>query len=375
MRPSISRPPSRTVITLVTLFVALVGCEKVPTFQELTGQQQSASPASTPNTVPVATPKTQQPIVAVEVPKPVSINPEKFLADFSNKPSEAINDADLKTLATLESGRDQIKLLNLTRGGITDEGLQNLTQLPALNELDLTTTSIAGHGLAALEKCPNLRKLKVSTVLRMTSLGWEAISRLSQLEVLDVSSNSNISETDVAKFKALTNLRELNLSETSISDEVFLALADMEGLEILKIEACGRLQGHGLQAYARAKPKLRELHARRTQIATAGLRHLKMISSLEFLDISGSSLTDPQFADLRGANNIVHLKIGENFLTNAGMQVVPTLGKLKILDLEGMQNISDPGLGIIAKKSGLQSLNVRRVSFSPQAIQAFQKIQ
>lgn len=95
----------------------------------------------------------------------------------------------------------------------------------------------------------------------MTPQGWEEISKLSQLEVLDVSSSSNISNTDVAKFMALTNLRELNLSETPITDDAFKSLAEMEGLEILKIEGNGLLKGHGLQAYTRSKPALRELHA------------------------------------------------------------------------------------------------------------------
>ena len=356
------------------LFLLALGCEKIPTLQELTGQQQNSNTTNSPKITPSVVPKDSQPTPVVEVPKAVLIDSVKFLADFTSKRSEQITDADLKTLANLESGREQVTFLNITRAAITDESLQHLTKLPELTQLDLTSTSIDGHGITSLRECSTLRKLKVSGVLRMTPQGWEEISKLSQLEVLDVSSSSNISNTDVAKFMALTNLRELNLSETPITDDAFKSLAEMEGLEILKIEGNGLLKGHGLQAYTRSKPVLRELHAMRTPIHAAGLKHIKSIPKLEFLDISSTSLSDQQFADLKGANNLVHLKVGANFLTNAGMQTVLTLSKLKILDLEGMQTISDPGLGILSKKSGLQMLNAKKTPFTRKALELFQKI-
>jgi hypothetical protein len=210
----------------------------------------------------------------------------------------------------------------------------------------------------------------------MSTQGWEEISKLNQLESLDVSGNSNISNTDVAKFVALTNLRELNLSTTSITDDAFKSLAEMERLEVLKIEGSTQLKGHGLQAYTRTKPTLRELHATGTPLHSGGLKHIKSISSLEFLDISNSGLSDQPFADLKGANNLIHLKIGgANVLSNAGMQTVLTLSKLKILDLERMQTINDQGLGILSKKSGLQTLNAKKTPFTRQGIEKFQKIQ
>ena len=78
--------------------------------------------------------------------------------------------------------------------------------------------------------------------------------RLVRMEFLDVSSNTNISDADVAKFTALTNLRELNIGETPVTDDVFKALAEMENLEILWISGNGLIRGNGLQFYTRSKP-------------------------------------------------------------------------------------------------------------------------
>lgn len=374
MKSGRSQTSMRRLLVTSVLLVMTLGCEKVPTFQELTGQQQNPTPSTTPSAAQATAPIDSQQTPAVVPPKPVPVDPAKFLVDLNSKRSEQINDDDLKTLANLESGREQVTFLNMTRGGITDEALQNLTKLPELTHLDLTSTNIDGHGFAALRDCSKLRKLKVSGVLRMSPQGWEEISKLTQLESLDVSATSNISNADVAKFVALTNLRELDLGSTPITDDVFKSLAEMERLEVLKIEGDGLLKGHGLQAYSRTKPALRELHAARTPLHAAGLKHIKSISSLEFLDISNSSLTDQPFADLKGAANLVHLKIGGNQLTNAGMPTVLTLSKLKILDLEAMQTVSDPGLGILSKKSSLRTLNAKRTPFSRKAIELFQKI-
>ncbi|TXT35869.1 MAG: F-box/LRR-repeat protein [Planctomycetota bacterium] len=354
--------------------MAVTGCEKVPTFQELTGQQPGQPSQTTPNATPAATPQASQPTSTPEVTKPVPIDSAKFLADFAARRPEAITDADLKTLAALDSGREQVTSMDVTRSGISDDGLLNLTKLSELSVLNLSSTGIDGHGLEALARCPNLKRLKVSGALRMSPQGWETLSKVSQLEFLDVSSTGNISDADVSKFTALTSLRELNLSETPVTDEVFKTLAEMENLEILRIEKDGLIKGHGLQAYTRSKPVLREIYASGTPLGNAGLRHIKSISSLAFLDISASNLTDQQFAELKGANNLVHLKVGANFLSNAGMQTVLGLSKLKILELEGMQTISDPGLGILSKKSGLQTLNVKKTPFTPKAIEQFRKI-
>lgn len=370
MKSGLSQRLTKRLVVSSTLFVLALGCEKV---QELTGQQNPA-PTTTPSAAPAAAPKDTQPASVVVAPKPAPIDSAKFLVDLNTKRSEQINDDDLKTLANLDSGRDQVTFLNITRGGISDEGLQNLTKLPELTQLDLTSTNIDGHGFAALRDCQKLRKLTVSRVLRMSPQGWDEISKLTQLEVLDVSGNSSLSNADVAKFVALTNLRELDLSSTPITDDVFKSLAEMERLEVLKIEGNAQLKGNGLQAYSRTKPVLRELHAMRTPLHAGGLKHIKSIASLEFLDLSNTSLSDQPFADLKGASNIVHLKIGANQLTNAGMQTVLTLSKLKILDLEAMQTISDQGLGILSKKSGLQTLNAKKTPFTRKGIEQFQKI-
>jgi hypothetical protein len=112
-----------------------LGCEKVPTFQEITGQQQNPPP-STPSAAPTATPKDTQPAPAVVPSKPAPVDPAAFLTELQTKRSEQINDNDLKTLASLESGREQMTFLNVTRGAVTDEGLQNLTKLPELSQLE-----------------------------------------------------------------------------------------------------------------------------------------------------------------------------------------------------------------------------------------------
>lgn len=369
-----SHPYRGSAVLVCGIVAQLVGCEKVPTFQELTGQQQNSSSNTPSNATTPAAERPPQASPKIDLPAAAPLDPAKVLSEFQAKPSNQIYDEDLKNVASLEAGREQITALDLTRGAITDAGLQHLAKLPELTELNLTSTSIDGNGFAALRDCPNLKKLKLSGVVKMTPQGWESLSTVTQLEIVDVSGNTNVTDSDVAKFTALVNLRELDLSRTPITDKAFDSLAAMENLSVLRIENNGLIDGSGLQAYSRSKPVLRELHARATQLGRAGLRNVKLIAALEFLDISGTLLNDPQFAEIKGANSLVHLKVGENALTNAGLQPVLTLGKLKVLDLEGMQTITDPVLNILTKKSGLETLNLRKTPCTARAIQAFRKL-
>lgn len=360
-------------ITLILL--VFIGCEKVPTFQELTGQEKNASGNASAGSQPAPNTEQQKPSPAITAPPvvPTAVDPVKAIAEFQSKSSRAIMDEDLKLLASLPSGLEQIQSVDVRLSGVSDDGVKQIGKFPGLVELNLTSTSINGLGLESLKDCPNLRKLIVSSTLNMTPQGWEALGKVAQLETLIVSDNQ-LKDADVSKFIGITNLREINISRTAVTDQSFEHLAAMENLAILRLENNSGIDGRGLQAYTRTKPVLRELHSTGTQLGRAGLKHVKSIASLEVLDLSGTGLTDAQFSEMKGAVNIVHLRVGRNGLTALGMRTAQTLRNLQILDLEGSSNINDQALGEINKIKGLKKLVLHGTVCTPQGIAQYRKL-
>jgi hypothetical protein len=84
---------------------------------------------------------------------------------------------DDKALAWLSGHRTvlaALKTLDLTRGEVTDAGVQHLAAFSSLRELDLSESKVSAAGLVVLDRLPNLEWLG----LRKTSVGWLARTKL-----------------------------------------------------------------------------------------------------------------------------------------------------------------------------------------------------
>lgn len=360
----------------VTLISLISGCEKVPTFQELTGQE--AKPAATEQRSPMPVTANPAPATSVEskpMPKPVTLDPGEVIAKILQRPPHEISNEDLVNLTNLPSGQDQIHSLDLTKSSVSDAGVKLLPKLPQLTNLNLGYLKISGNSLESLKAIPDLRSLTLEGIQGLSPESWEIVADLSHLETLSLL-GTFVTDDNVAKLVRLPNLKELNLTQTLVTDAVFSHVAEMKTLEILRFEGLSSIDGHGLQVLGKAKNNpLRELHASRTKLGIAGLKHIKSIPSLRLLDITSSNLTDQQLYELRGAGNIVTLKLGFNLLTAAGMPTLVTLRDLEDLDLQNNMAIDDRALGALSKMKGLKTLNVTRTSCTPRGLQEFARLQ
>lgn len=105
-----------------------------------------------------------------------------------------ITDQGLKGLGNLQS----LKVIRLPEA-ITDQGLQHLQQLPAVEELDLSGTNITDQGLAYLADWKSLKKLSLKHT-SVTDEGLERLTHLKQLERLEIF-GSQITEEGFSELK------------------------------------------------------------------------------------------------------------------------------------------------------------------------------
>jgi len=122
----------------------------------------------------------------------------------------AIEDADLERLQPRV-----LRDLNLARTRITDACLAHLIGFRALERLVLDDTALHGHGLLHLQELPNLRELRLGCP-HLTELFLVELSGLKNLERLSLA-KSNVSIESVPILTRLTQLHELNLSDTKIA--------------------------------------------------------------------------------------------------------------------------------------------------------------
>ena len=162
-------------------------------------------------------------------------------------------------------GRDQLRQY---RGGVSDAGLQQLSQLRELTSLSLVRTQITDEGLPALQP-------------------------LRQLESLDLSRTA-ITGAGLAHVGSLDHLKVLKLNFTPVADEGLRKLKGIHNLEELQLRGC--------------------------VITDAGLAELRGFTKLRALDLYGTAITDAAIDVFQDLPNLDTLQLGQTQISFRGLQ-------------------------------------------------------
>lgn len=111
-----------------------------------------------------------------------------------------------------------------------------------------------------LDVCVRIKNIKDDDLYYLI----KELSGCTALTYLDLAENRNITDEGTVRLAGLTSLTHLNLSSCSIHDVTLQTLAEMKRLIWLNLSYCHRLTG-------------------------TGLRWLKALPNLQYLDLQGSS--------------------------------------------------------------------------------------
>lgn len=216
--------------------------------------------------------------------------------------------AELRRLTGLRS-------LDLTRNAITGVGLRRLSGLRQLRSLVLDRTKVSSKGLKALVRLPGLRSLS--------------------LRFLDLEKAPSI-----GALESLVELRVLDLTYTSLRDTALTPL--------------------------RKLGKLRKLLLANVFLKGPGLKHLRLLSRLEWLDLSSQRAPkDLRVRELKHLARMKRLRVlalgGNNLPLVRTMPIVGKLVDLRSLDLAGVAGAGN-GLPLLRHLSRLRVLVLSHTS-------------
>ena len=369
--------PRHSLLLACLLGLLPVGCEKVPTFQEITGQEanknspavvNSAAPTVTPQKAALDVPPIQQPSVIDDL--------SEVLAALTRKTGGQLADREIVRATKVPSIVAELKSLDVSQSTVTDEGVRLLGHFTALTRVDLTALNINGAGIEGLVPLGNLRELTMASVQMGSSTGWEHLGRLSQVETLNLSL-TNITDADVSSLVMMTGLKELNISNTALTDAALNHLAKLENLEILRIQGNRMMNGTGLKAFVQSKqkPGLRGLYASSTPLSREGMSNVKKIGSLEVFENASTQLNDQLLFELKGATNLKTLGVGNNNLTVASGLTIKTMRNLENLDLRNNSMVTAQILTQLSSLTELTNLNLTKTSCTISSVQEFRRRQ
>ncbi|MBX3449970.1 MAG: hypothetical protein KF777_10445 [Planctomycetaceae bacterium] len=365
------------------LALLTVGCNgKIPTWGELTGQQQQQQPVQPQPTI------VQPPPITSSQPAPPDAS--AIIATFKTTAPQEMSDSLLGTVANLPERREEIEEILAGGSQVTDNGLKQLSALPNLRTLDVLGTKVTNEGVASiakitsleslrftgqqlkddgaaeLAKMPNLRKLYIDNVA-LSPTGWAAIGRIPSLEVLHVS-HSSIGDAAMPLLCEAQNLKEFVLHYSGVSDVGVSYLGKLPHLQKLEISGCS-VTGEGLLKAQSGSglSQLKSLGVWGCPLNERGGQAIAQMKNLEDLNLGHNpSIQDVHaIAIVKGKKELRYLKMhGNPLLTDRTLVAMKGLPKLEFLDM-GETRVSDQGLMQLTKMESLKELRVGDTNVSP----------
>ena len=238
------------------------------------------------------------------------------------------SDADLTDLAAAK----RLRKLLLSGAGITSRTIDNVLPLHDIEELTLQDTQILDEDLERLATLPKLKILNLRSA-RLSDKGLEALRRAPKL-------------------------RQLHLTNNAFSDAAMSTISRMEDIELIDLRSCSEITDVGIAQLA-SLPRLRVLRLGSDQINDQTLQVLNRFKTLDALSLEDANITDEGLSKLQGPS-IKELSLARCFMvTDDGMKTIATLPKLERLYLRDM-GITDDGIISLSANDNLRA-NLRAV--------------
>lgn len=172
------------------------------------------------------------------------------------------------------------------RDTLEDAGLQRLAELPELEQLNLENrTTFTDKGLLYLASLKNLRSLNLSRT-SINGFGLNHLTKLMQLTELDLSACHRLNDESMGHLKRLQQLTSIRLDATSsrwVSDSIWSS-------ELLRAANLGASPAY----YG-----MSELDELRGGISDDGLRQILGMRNLQTLAIGTTRITDAGTRELQ----------------------------------------------------------------------------
>ncbi len=158
------------------------------------------------------------------------------------------------------------------------------------------------------------------------------LARLTQLTELTVA-YSNVSDEGVAALTALQNLESIDLQQAKITKRALESLASIKNLTCVDVSS-NSIDDSGVERLSQL-PGLKELQLHGTKVHGEGLRGL---TNLEYLGMGGAPIDDSSMASIGKLHKLKWLQISDAKFTSEGLKKVEGLVDLNISKRRGRRS-------------------------------------
>ncbi|XP_032807174.1 uncharacterized protein LOC116940909 isoform X2 [Petromyzon marinus] len=232
--------------------------------------------------------------------------------------------------------------LSLDNTAVSEESLAALADHPTLAYLSLFgVRSVEGDQALRLLSGLRLSVLRLPCRLTVTDAGLEHITRLTLLTELNLTDYIHISDAGAQHIACLKGLKQLVLSNTRVTD---CGLEKLRGLRLLEELSLDRtpVTSRGVAAYVVSLPHLQVLSLVETNVGNSVLKHgIRHCNRLTKLNLSRTRITDRGLRQLR-LPVLAQLNLDHTGATFAGLSALLTsCPSIVSLRASGLRTISN----------------------------------
>lgn len=257
--------------------------------------------------------------------------------------NERVTDEWLKRLSNIHT----LRKLDLANCAINGAGLQHISALKGLRELNLTLTPVNDDALKHLSGLTELRSLGLAST-QCTGTGFTHLKSLVKLENV----NFHFTPLNNAGLQAISQLPlsgRLWFAHTKFTDEGAIHLKNLTQLKRCGMGSADK-SSSGEAVASLTKLPLEDLSLLDNQANAIGIAHASKIATLVRLDVSHApSVKDDSLLLVAQMPKLEEFKLGSAQITDAGLQALAASKSLKKLSLSGVKNITPAGIEQLRK--------------------------
>jgi len=233
-----------------------------------------------------------------------------------------------------------IECVNAGGMRLTANGWSNIAQIKALEQIILEEANIKDADLKHFKNHPQLWSLNLSNCKGIGDDGLNAVSTIKHLSQLDLS-GTGITDEGLKALSHRSNLHRIYLDNTEVSDQGLKYLSSCPNILHLSIVDCPNITGDGTRFIMKTWPSLKHLElGGKTTIKTNDLECLRNASALEYFHCVEIKVTDDTMKVLGSIRNLTELHITRGNFSDQSLTYLHPLKNLRSATLLGCKNIS-----------------------------------
>lgn len=294
---------------------------------------------------------------------------DQDLAQFQNKRVEKIilTMPQMNGTGFIYLKDSHLIALDIKQAPLSDQGLQCLSQIQTLKDLDLLSHSVSADGLEHLKKLKKLETLKLNCE-NLSEKNLCSVASLPKLANLEITS-ADISTKALAALCSIRSLHNLGLFNSKIHSDANRILPS-SNLNEVALNYSTEITPPILLAFG--KSNLSNLALEGQNLSAEHFQAISKIPNLQHLNLNKANFNPDDLSILTSATNLKTLKLNE--IRETPDSLFKTISKLKLADLHlDETTITDKQLFSLLKMRTLQQIHLENCPhISTQACGEFQ---